>query len=237
MASGRSPSAFPSAKSQLTGSAYRTKRWLMVARSSFHWAPQIEEICQSRHAAGEVTSDSLPPCNRVFALTASSVEARIPFVRAARAINCLSVKSLENWSIPYWTHHVFRFASSTRCSRGTPKGTVWNAASTSDHVGLQTVRSKSVGRRNSLSLGPDVATEVRIRPSRPALPSNWRSSSVMIALQHVQRTPDRDMVPSPIRLSCSRRCALLPPDFGIESSMANETLERSVVGCIRSNTR
>src|SRR5206468_10603088 len=74
-------------------------------------------------------------------------------------------------------------------------------------------------------------------PSRPARPSRRMSSIVMIVLQHGHCAPARDMVPGPIRLSCSRRWAALPPLTGTLFSMPKTAPVFSAFGAIVRSTR
>lgn len=59
----------------------------------------------------------------------------------------------------------------------------------------------------------------------------------MMAWQRGHRTPDRLIVPAPIRLSCSRRCAGLPSPVGTSTSSPNTTPVLSAFGAIVNRTR
>lgn len=60
---------------------------------------------------------------------------------------------------------------------------------------------------------------------------------VMIARQHGHVAPVRDMVPAPMRLSCSRRCAAFPPLRGTSNWTPKTTPALGVSGSIVSRTR
>src|ERR1035437_3908666 len=93
-----------------------------------------------------------------------------------------------------------------------PNGMSSNTWSTSLAASAASRISSSVGRRYSLPPGPSTTTAVTIAPRRPAAPSKRRSSRFIAGKrQHTQVAPERDMVPAPILLSYSRRCAPLPP--------------------------
>src|SRR3989337_488087 len=80
-------------------------------------------------------------------------------------------------------------------------------------------------------------TAVIFNPMLSARPSTCKSFFVIVAEQHGHFAPDLDIVPAPIRLSCSRRCAVLPPFAGTFVSIPNTTPVLSGFGSIVRSTR
>jgi hydroxyethylthiazole kinase-like uncharacterized protein yjeF len=91
--------------------------------------------------------------------------------------------------------------------------------------------------RNAIVLGVPSRDGLDTVPSLPSRPSMRMSSIVMIIGQHGHRAPERLIVPVPRRLSCSRRCAALPPITGTSVSTPKTTPVCSAFGVIVSSTR
>jgi len=88
---------------------------------------------------------------------------------------------------------------------------------------LPSTFSSGVGDRYSFPRWPSTTTAVNTAPRRFACPSTRISSIVFIVPQDGHLAPARDIVPAPSCLSCSRRCAALPPLTGTLLRTPNST--------------